>query len=223
MASMWEPAFGPKCPKINEWVNKWVSTDLVAQASDPHTADNSQGTKHQDSISLITPSITEELDIHFHILTLSISIYTRVLPCFQGRLPPSYFNPSFVWYTHKYSQHVCSKFSDVWWPVPSLTFKGYFSHFYITKLPFISIVALLCYRTSPQKVQHTSTNPRQGSHDRPKYRHHQSPAWWVWVRGHLQEQVSLKDSCITKAHTTMGDCLSQGYYCYDETAWSARQ
>lgn len=67
---------------------------------------------------------------------------------------------------------------------------------------------------------HPSILSEREPHDRPKKHPHQGATWLtnefllrlltgVWVRGHLQDQVWLKNSCITR-NTQQGDSSQNG-------------
>lgn len=67
-------------------------------------------------------------------------------------------------------------------------------------------ILLLCNKTFPGEKAQTSTHPRQGSHERPKFRYYRSSTWWTnefhwsffqdYERSCLQEQKWL----IAQAH-----------------------
>jgi hypothetical protein len=64
----------------------------------------------------------------------------------------------------------------------------------------------LCNKISWGDIPHVYS-PIPPTPNRPKYRYQESPTWgasgFYWC--FLQEQKLLKDSCITKAHGSMGD------------------
>lgn len=63
-----------------------------------------------------------------------------------------------------------------------------------------------CLTKLPGETLPRSAPSSWGTHDRPKCRHHQGPAWWAneFSCGHLQEQRWLTDICITKFYPSMG-------------------